>query len=97
MEAAPPAFRLAHGDNVAVARRPIAAGETFLLDGAPITAACAIDLGHKLAARSIAVGEPILKYGCPIGHATMAIAPGEHVHVHNLASDYLPTRTQQDG
>jgi altronate dehydratase len=50
-----------------------------------------VPLGHKIAARAIAAGEKIIKYGVPIGSATRAIAAGEHVHTHNLRSDYLPT------
>ena len=38
-----------------------------------------------------APGEIIVKYGMPIGVATEAIAPGEHVHVHNIKSNYTPT------
>ena len=43
--------------------------------------------GHKYACRAIETGESVIKYGMPIGHATAAIAPGEHVHVHNLATN----------
>ena len=43
--------------------------------------------GHKYALRPIACGENVVKYGMPIGHATRDIAPGEHVHVHNLATN----------
>ncbi len=43
--------------------------------------------GHKYARRTIAAGENVIKYGMPIGHATQAIAPGEHVHVHNCATN----------
>ena len=43
--------------------------------------------GHKYARRPIAAGEPVVKYGMPIGRATRPIAPGEHVHVHNLATN----------
>ncbi len=43
--------------------------------------------GHKYALRPIACGENVVKYGMPIGHATRNIAPGEHVHVHNLATN----------
>ena len=42
--------------------------------------------GHKVALRRIAVGEPVIKYGSPIGTATAVIAPGAHVHTHNVAS-----------
>ena len=45
------------------------------------------DDGHKYARRAIAAGEAVVKYGMPIGHATRDIAPGEHVHVHNLATN----------
>ena len=43
--------------------------------------------GHKYAIRPIAEGENVVKYGMPIGHAKTAIAQGEHVHTHNLASN----------
>ena len=43
--------------------------------------------GHKYALRAIDVGENVVKYGMPIGHATAAIAKGEHVHVHNMATN----------
>jgi altronate hydrolase len=69
-------------DNVSVALAPIAKGE--LLDG--IVAQSDIPAGHKIAIRSIAQGEPILKYGYPIGAARLPIAQGEHVHSHNMAS-----------
>lgn len=82
---------LAPADNCVVAARALAAGETLELDGAPLRVATAIELGHKLARRAIAPGEKVLKYGAPIGHATTAIARGEHIHLHNLASDWIPT------
>jgi altronate dehydratase len=50
-----------------------------------------IPLGHKVAARDISAGEKVVKYGAPIGSAITNIAAGEHVHLHNLRSDYLPT------
>ena len=43
--------------------------------------------GHKYARCAIRCGEDVIKYGMPIGHATCDIAPGEHVHVHNLATN----------
>lgn len=42
-----------------------------------------IPFGHKVALREIRSGEPIIKYGVPIGVATNDISPGMHVHVHN--------------
>ena len=43
--------------------------------------------GHKYALCAIRAGENVIKYGMPIGHATCDIAPGEHVHVHNVATN----------
>ena len=37
--------------------------------------------------KEVAAGEDVVKYGMPIGHATKAIAKGEHVHVDNLATN----------
>lgn len=77
-------------DNVATAIRDIAAGEVAHVgvdDGAvTIAVSQAIGAGHKLALRKIAKGEDILKYGTVIGRATQDIAPGDHVHVHNVES-----------
>ena len=88
----PPVLHLAAEDNVGVAVRDLAAGEPFSVGE---TALCTVEVvprGHKVALREIAAGEKVLKYAAPIGSATRPIRPGEHVHVHNLASDYLPTR-----
>ena len=84
-------MRLSPRDNVAVALRALKSGETVMLDGTPITIRANIAVGHKLAAQTIEKGAIILKYSCPIGTATSAIAPGEHVHTHNVESNYLPT------
>ncbi len=45
------------------------------------------DDGHKYAVREIKRGENVIKYGMPIGHATCDIKAGEHVHVHNIATN----------
>ena len=45
------------------------------------------DDGHKYALRLIKAGENVIKYGMPIGYATADIAVGEHVHVHNVATN----------
>jgi len=47
----------------------------------------AIAAGHKVALQDIASGEPVVKFGARIGHATQAIRRGAWVHLHNLASD----------
>ena len=43
-----------------------------------------IPLGHKVALKGLNQGEDVLKYGIPVGIATKAITPGQHVHVHNI-------------
>jgi altronate hydrolase len=81
--ASPPAFYRIHPyDDVAVALRDAEAGERF---GA-VAAISSIPRGHKLALRPVRPGAPVRKYGFPIGVASAAIAVGEHVHSHNLAT-----------
>lgn len=50
----------------------------------------AVAAGHKRARRAIAAGEPVIKYGWPIGRACRDIAPGDWVHTHNLVTDLRP-------
>lgn len=52
-----------------------------------ITALSDIPFGHKLSLCDIREGENIIKYGCPIGHATQDIKKGSHIHSHNLATN----------
>ena len=77
------AIRLHARDNVLVAAGRIPAGQRLAAEG--VTTREAIGSGHKIAARDIKAGEPVLKYGQSIGAATADIAAGAHVHVHNLA------------
>ena len=55
-----------------------------------------LDIGNKLAAAPIAAGERVIKVGVPIGTATRAIESGEHVHSHNLRSDYIPIEVEEE-
>ncbi|MFA6960459.1 MAG: altronate dehydratase family protein [Opitutaceae bacterium] len=80
-------LRIHPADNVAVALRPAEAGVVF--DGVP--AIDPIPAGHKLALTAIAVGEPVVKYGYPIGVASVAIPAGAHVHSHNVRGN-LPEK-----
>lgn len=73
-------------DNVATALVALAAGERVPAGEGAVTVAASIPRGHKFALRAIAAGAPVIKYGQPIGRATAAIRPGEHVHTHNLVS-----------
>jgi hypothetical protein len=90
----PPLLLLHPDDNILVARRDIAAGERVEVGGQSFVIPAAVELGHKLARRAIAPGERVLKYGAPIGSMKTGVARGEHVHVHNLRSDYIPSTTR---
>ena len=78
-------------DNVFVLGAAIDAGESIQFEGASVGMRNPIPMGHKIARRAIRADEKIIKYGVSIGSATRAIAMGEHVHIQNIKSDYLPT------
>ena len=71
-------------DLVAVALAPLRAGETAAYGAGTVTLLQDLPMGHKVALRSIRKGEPVIKYGFPIGEATEDIPEGSHVHTHNL-------------
>lgn len=73
-------------DNVATALQPLQAGQVVEVGTVTVTVTEAIAAGHKVALRAIAIGEPVIKYGSPIGTASAPIVAGEHVHTHNVAS-----------
>jgi altronate hydrolase len=77
-------------DSVVIARATLLPG-TLIAHG--VVASDRIPAGHKVAVRPIAPGEAVRRYSQIIGFATEAIAPGHHVHVHNMgmgefAKDY---------
>lgn len=84
---------LAPEDNSVAVAASLAAGTRLLIDGVEIVTDKEIGIGHKLARCDIAPGEKVRKYGAIIGSATQAIPRGAHIHLHNLASDYIPTYT----
>ncbi|MCB1355194.1 MAG: altronate dehydratase [Maritimibacter sp.] len=71
------------GDSVAVLTRRVEAGADPLGLGRPLDRA--LSPGHKIARAPVQPGDPVLKFGQVIGAATVAIAPGDHVHTHNCA------------
>ncbi len=80
-------IRIHPSDNVVIARRQLLGGTALPEEGVRVVGL--VPPGHKLATRAIGVGEPVWRYGQVIGNATQAIAPGQHVHSHNLAfSDF---------
>lgn len=78
-----PVIRIHAADNVVIARRQLLSGTVLVEEG--VAVAGLIPPGHKVAVRAIAAGEPVRRYNQIIGTATQPIAPGQHVHVHNLA------------
>ena len=91
---APPLLLLHPSDNVFVARRSLSANELVVMEGTEFQVRAAIPIGHKVARYNLQPGARVLKYGAPIGSATQHIAPGEHVHLHNMKSDYLAPHTR---
>jgi altronate hydrolase len=82
-------FRLAYRDNVAIATRNLERGAVVEVAGLRLITRDAIPFAHKIAIRPIEQDGQVLKYGVPIGRATVAIEPGRHVHVHNITRDYV--------
>jgi altronate hydrolase len=78
-----PIIRLHPGDNVVVARMDVAIGTPVPSEA--FTTRSQVPAGHKIAARAIAAGEPILKYNTCIGFASVDIAAGTYVHSHNVS------------
>jgi altronate hydrolase len=81
------AVHLRPEDNIAVAAKNLQAGQQFDHQGSRLELVNRIGMGHKVALVPIKKGQPIYKYGQIIGFAREDIAPGEHVHVHNVAAD----------
>jgi altronate hydrolase len=80
-KAAARTLRLSGEDNVVVAADRIEPGTGI----APyVETSQRIPFGHKIAAKQIAEGEPIVKFGQIIGFASKPIAPGDWVHEHNV-------------
>lgn len=75
-------------DNVIVALSPLAKGTAVAVPGVgEVVAAEDIPQGHKMAVRSIAAGEDVIKYGLPIGHVTGDVQPGQWLHTHNVKTN----------
>ena len=90
-------LRLHSADNVLTVISTLEIGDNIRVGGATVVVAARVGIGHKVAARGIGAGERIVKYGAPIGSATRAISAGEHVHTHNVRSDYIPTFARGEG
>lgn len=81
-------------DNILVSCRDLAAGESLLIDNHELILKQAVPVGHKIARLTLERGAKIIKYGAPIGSALTDISIGEHVHLHNMKSDYISSHTR---
>ena len=75
-------IRIHPNDDVVIARQQLVGGTR--IESESITVSGLIPPGHKIATRAIAAGAPVHRYDQIIGNAKVAIAPGQHVHTHNL-------------
>jgi len=84
----PSAIAMKSSDNVATAIVELREGEMSEVrigkESKRILIHETIPFGFKFSLREIKKGEAILKYGEPIGLASVDILPGRVVHVHNV-------------
>jgi altronate hydrolase len=80
----PAAVRIHPSDDVAVATRPIAAGEEIVVAGERIVVRDEIPAGHKIALHPLDAGAMPKKYGFVIGVTTEKVERGTWIHSHNL-------------
>jgi altronate hydrolase len=74
-------------DNVAVALENLAGGRPIHVGGRSLGLVEDIPCGHKCALVPLAAGQPVIRYGQPIGSASCPIQAGGWVHVHNLRTN----------
>jgi altronate hydrolase len=77
-------LRINPADNLLVALRDLAAGETVSLEGKSWTLTTPVGAKHKFADRDLAPGEPVKLFGVIVGKAKQPIAAGELIHTHNI-------------
>jgi altronate hydrolase len=75
-------LRLNPADDVVIACRELESGTNLLKEGVVVKER--IPAGHKVATRALRPGDAVRRDSQIIGFATQPIAPGQHVHVHNL-------------
>ena len=83
LQAADLTIRLHPQDDVVIARVELPAGTMVAKEN--IRVSVRVPAGHKVAVRAVAKGHPVHRYNQIIGFSTQPIAPGDHVHVHNVA------------
>lgn len=89
-------IKLHPDDNVVTIAQAVVPGDREMIGGTNVTFEVALAAGHKVACRNLSRGEKVVKFGVPIGSATCDIRIGEHVHLHNLKSDFINTYTLEN-
>lgn len=74
-------------DNVAVAIDSLSAGDKIAIQAYEITVREEIPAGHKVALQDFNPGDPVIKYGFPIGHACDSIKAGSWVNEKNIKTN----------
>lgn len=83
-------FLLLHDrDNVLICAERASSGTIVNIDGQKHVLTCDIEIGHKIARTKIARGQKVFRYGFKIGTLSADANPGDHIHSHNLQSDYI--------
>ncbi len=82
-------------DNIVIAARDIAVGTRIMIDDDAVLVPTSIPIGHKMARCDMTSGTKIFRYGAPIGSLTAPVMKGEHIHLHNLKSDYIATHNRE--
>ena len=80
------ALVISERDNVATALETLEPGRRVSIGQSQLVVRERIPHGHKVALTDIVAGQPVVKYGSPIGLASADIPAGAHVHTHNVAS-----------
>ena len=89
-------FLLLHpDDNVLVCREHAFKGQSIVIDGEMVMLGREVEVGHKIARRALHANDKVIKYGAPIGSMTADTARGEHIHMHNMRSDYISSHTRE--
>lgn len=66
-------FKINPKDTVIVALQPIPAGTVLQVENQELKVVSDIAPGHKIALKELQKGEPIIKYGFPIGTAAQLL------------------------
>lgn len=74
-------------DNVAIALKALPRGTECRAGDYSLILKEDIPPAHKVALSRIEPGQEVIKYGLSIGHALKSIEPGQHVHIHNIATN----------